>query len=51
MDNGKTKICVPVCVRRFDQIRTAIERAAEVADLIEVRLDYLAAEELQRRKW
>ncbi len=51
MEKGKGKICVPVCVRRFDQLKPAIERAAEVADLVEVRLDYLAAEELQQRKW
>ena len=51
MEKGKPKICVPVCVRRFDQLQPAIARAAEGADLIEVRLDYLAVDELQQRKW
>ncbi len=36
-----TKICVPVCVDRFDKMRSAIERAATFADLTELRLDYL----------
>jgi 3-dehydroquinate dehydratase / shikimate dehydrogenase len=35
------KICVPVCARNIDEMRDAIERAAEVADIIELRLDCL----------
>ena len=36
-----TRICVPVCARSIDQLRDAIERAAEVADITELRLDCL----------
>ena len=35
------KICVPVCARDVDEMRDAIKRAAEVADIIELRLDCL----------
>ena len=35
------KICVPVCARDIDEMRDAIERAAEGADIIELRLDCL----------
>jgi len=34
-------ICVPVCARSIDEMRDAAERAAEAADLIELRLDCL----------
>ncbi|HSQ25248.1 MAG TPA: shikimate dehydrogenase [Pyrinomonadaceae bacterium] len=36
-----TRICVPVCTRGVGEMREAIERAAEVADVIELRLDCL----------
>lgn len=36
------RICVPVCVRRVDEVAAAIERAAQLADVIELRLDCLA---------
>ncbi|HMG75321.1 MAG TPA: shikimate dehydrogenase [Pyrinomonadaceae bacterium] len=35
------KICVPVCVRRASDLEQAIARAAEVADIVELRLDCL----------
>ena len=35
------KICVPVCVQRARELEPAIARAAEVADIVELRLDYL----------
>jgi 3-dehydroquinate dehydratase/shikimate dehydrogenase len=35
------KICVPVCVDRFDKMREAVKRASQFADLVELRLDYL----------
>ncbi len=35
------RICVPVCVSRASEIAPAIARAAEVADIIELRLDCL----------
>ena len=38
------RLCVPVCVRRADELRAAIARAAEDADLIELRLDCLEDE-------
>jgi 3-dehydroquinate dehydratase/shikimate dehydrogenase len=34
-------ICVPVCARGIDEMRDVVERAAEVADIIELRLDCL----------
>ncbi len=36
------RLCVPVCVRRASELRAAVARAAEVADIIELRLDCLA---------
>ncbi|MBC7909020.1 MAG: shikimate dehydrogenase [Pyrinomonadaceae bacterium] len=38
---GTARICVPVCVSRASEIAPAIARAAEVADIIELRLDCL----------
>lgn len=40
------KICVPVCARRISDMQRAVERAAEVGDIIELRLDYLPEEAL-----
>jgi len=40
------KICVPVCVSRADELLDAVKRAAEVAGLIELRLDCLDADQL-----
>ncbi|HZG51925.1 MAG TPA: type I 3-dehydroquinate dehydratase, partial [Pyrinomonadaceae bacterium] len=43
------RLCVPVCVGRADELRGAIARAAEVGDVIELRLDCLADDaELER---
>jgi 3-dehydroquinate dehydratase/shikimate dehydrogenase len=39
-------ICVPVCERRAIDLRSAIARVCEVADIIELRLDYLQGDEL-----
>src|ERR1041384_4962209 len=36
-----TKICVPVCVRRIDELKAATQQAAELGDVVELRLDYL----------
>ena len=41
MKSNSARICVPVCVQRASELGSAIERAAEVADIVEVRLDYL----------
>ncbi|MFL6210877.1 MAG: shikimate dehydrogenase [Pyrinomonadaceae bacterium] len=37
-------LCVPVCVRRVSELRALVARAAEVADIVELRLDCLADE-------
>src|SRR3989440_4357101 len=39
-------VCVPVCESRAIDLREAIARAGEVADIIELRLDYLPGDEL-----
>jgi 3-dehydroquinate dehydratase / shikimate dehydrogenase len=38
-----TRVCVSVCETDLDALRSACERAAELADLIELRLDCLEA--------
>ncbi|HEV7905789.1 MAG TPA: shikimate dehydrogenase [Pyrinomonadaceae bacterium] len=38
------RLCIPVCVRRAEELRAAVGRAAEDADLIELRLDCLEDE-------
>src|ERR1044071_6513227 len=40
------RVCVPVCVKRAAELRPSIERAAEVGDVVELRLDCLEATEL-----
>jgi 3-dehydroquinate dehydratase/shikimate dehydrogenase len=47
MESTPTRICVPVCVQRASELGLAIERAHEVADIVEVRLDYLGPGELE----
>ncbi|HEY0408317.1 MAG TPA: shikimate dehydrogenase [Pyrinomonadaceae bacterium] len=46
--NGKnlTRICVPVCPRSANELKSAIERAAALGDIVELRLDCLAPNEL-----
>ncbi|MDQ3820032.1 MAG: shikimate dehydrogenase, partial [Acidobacteriota bacterium] len=39
-------ICVPICESRAIDLREAVARACEVADIIELRLDYLPGDEL-----
>ena len=41
MEKSTARICVPVCVKRAGDLAAAIKRAAEVADIIELRLDCL----------
>lgn len=41
INNSRARICVPVCVRRADELVAAIERATQHADVIELRLDCL----------
>jgi len=45
MKTNAVKICVPVCVSRASEIVETMKRAAEVGDLIELRLDYLEQSE------
>src|SRR3989442_15636605 len=45
MKTNEVKICVPVCVSRASEIAGAMKQAAEVGDLIELRLDYLQQNE------
>jgi 3-dehydroquinate dehydratase / shikimate dehydrogenase len=35
------KICVPVSVRRIDELKAATQQAARLSDVVELRLDYL----------
>jgi 3-dehydroquinate dehydratase/shikimate dehydrogenase len=46
MKTNVAKICVPVCVQRASELLRAINRAGEVADIIELRLDCLPRGEL-----
>lgn len=45
-ENIGARVCVPVCVKRAAELRPSLERASEVGDFIEVRLDCLEASEL-----
>ncbi|HEX8282223.1 MAG TPA: shikimate dehydrogenase [Pyrinomonadaceae bacterium] len=45
-ETNKVRVCVPVCVRRAEELRPSVARAAELADVIELRLDCLAESEL-----
>jgi 3-dehydroquinate dehydratase/shikimate dehydrogenase len=48
MKSNSGKICVTVCVARARELPEAIQCAAAVGDLIEVRLDYLADNESEQ---
>ncbi|MDX6528702.1 MAG: 3-dehydroquinate dehydratase / shikimate dehydrogenase [Blastocatellia bacterium] len=45
MTTNLARICVPVCVRRASELAASIKSAAQFADVIELRLDYLADNE------
>ena len=45
-EEGKARICVPVCERSAGDLRAALDRARELADVVELRLDCLGGEEL-----
>lgn len=45
-NSSKTRICVPVCANEFEEFRQQLQLAAEVADIVELRLDCLAADAL-----
>ncbi|HEY0321958.1 MAG TPA: shikimate dehydrogenase [Pyrinomonadaceae bacterium] len=44
---AKLRVCVSVCEERAHDLQQAVERAAQLADIIELRLDCLAGAELQ----
>jgi 3-dehydroquinate dehydratase/shikimate dehydrogenase len=46
MEKRAIRICVPVCVKRASDLPAAIRRAAESADIIELRLDCLDQDQL-----
>ena len=46
-ENNPARVCVPVCVRSAAELRPSIERAREVADIIELRLDCLEVDQLE----
>ena len=39
-------VCVPICETRAIDLRQAMARAGEIADIVELRLDYLPGDEL-----
>jgi 3-dehydroquinate dehydratase / shikimate dehydrogenase len=45
-ESSGARVCVPVCVRGADELRPSVERAAAVADIVELRLDCLEADQL-----
>ncbi|MFL6336522.1 MAG: type I 3-dehydroquinate dehydratase [Pyrinomonadaceae bacterium] len=45
-ESGVGRVCVPVCVRSAPELRPSIERAAELGDIVELRLDCLEPSEL-----
>lgn len=48
METNSAKICVPVCARTVSELNRAVIRAAESADIIELRVDCLADGELEQ---
>jgi 3-dehydroquinate dehydratase/shikimate dehydrogenase len=43
---NKARICIPVCVQHVYEIASAVARASEHSDFVELRLDYLDKAEL-----
>lgn len=46
MESRKAKICVPVCVRRVDELADSVRRAQEVGDILELRIDHVEPTEV-----
>ena len=44
----RTRICVPICARTFAEIEILVSRAADVADVIELRIDCVAEGEVSQ---
>ena len=51
MEEKRTRICVPVCVSKLSELEPAMIRAAQVGDIIELRLDCLTESELDVVKY
>ncbi|MFN2455567.1 MAG: shikimate dehydrogenase [Pyrinomonadaceae bacterium] len=47
-ESNSARICIPICVTHARDISKMIERAAEVADIIELRLDCLEQNEFEK---
>jgi 3-dehydroquinate dehydratase/shikimate dehydrogenase len=47
MESNKAKICVPVCVRRAEELADNVRRVQEVADIAELRIDYVEPAEVE----
>jgi 3-dehydroquinate dehydratase type I len=47
MKTSRAKICVPICAQHTGELAAGIAKAAEVADIVELRLDCLADDELE----
>src|SRR5678815_965540 len=45
------RVCVPVCVSSLSQLSLALDHAARLADLVELRLDCLDVSELPDFDW
>jgi 3-dehydroquinate dehydratase/shikimate dehydrogenase len=45
---NSVKICIPVCAERAEELIRQVQRAEELADVIELRFDCLAPSEIQR---
>lgn len=48
METNQVRICVPVCEQSLDEFERKIVSAADVGDIIELRLDYLEPAWLER---
>jgi 3-dehydroquinate dehydratase/shikimate dehydrogenase len=48
MEDKPVRICVPVCERNLTAMKQAAVRASQIGDLVELRLDYLEADELRK---
>src|SRR6266478_1548456 len=46
MENNHLPICVPVCELTFAELERSVERAVQLGDTVELRLDYLDPGEL-----
>jgi 3-dehydroquinate dehydratase/shikimate dehydrogenase len=49
-DKISVRICVPVCETNFTAMKQAAMRAAKIGELVELRLDYLEADELRNSR-